>query len=75
MADTARPERGDDKPKLFISHKHTDSVIAKALADFISEKTAYNVEIHLSSNPEYDGPRIGRNLNQQLRDALGHLRQ
>jgi hypothetical protein len=60
----------DEKPKLFISHKHTDKVIAGTLADFISEKTGYSVDIHLSSDPKYGGPRIGRNLNEELRRAL-----
>src|SRR4051812_22014114 len=61
---------GDRKPRLFISHKHADREIAATIAQFIQEKTSYKVQIHLSLEPKYDGPRIGRNLNEQLRTAL-----
>lgn len=58
------------KPLLFISHKHADHEIAKALADFIKNRTGAQVRIHVSSHPDYSGPSSGRFLNEQLRTTL-----
>jgi len=58
------------KPLLFISHKHTDHTIAKVIADFIKDEARNEVDVHLSSDPEYQGPRFGPNLNDQLRKIL-----
>jgi hypothetical protein len=62
----------DRAPKLFISHKHIqpDAEIAKRVADFLNEKSGFVLNIHLSSDPEYKGPRIGRTLNEERRRAL-----
>lgn len=40
------------------------------LAEFVKEKSLGKVHVHLSSDPGYEGPGIGRNLNAQLREAL-----
>jgi hypothetical protein len=66
----SRRHKRHHKPRLFISHKHGDKAIANVLAEFIREKTAFQLNMHLSSDPKYEGPRIGRNLNEQLRAAL-----
>jgi hypothetical protein len=55
---------------LFISHKHADGKIAEVLAQFIEERSAAKIKIHLSSSPDFQGPRFGPALNAQLRDAL-----
>ena len=39
----------DTKPKLFISHKHSDKDIAIALAEFLNKSSAYRLDTHLSS--------------------------
>jgi hypothetical protein len=57
-------------PLLFISHKHRDKAIAQALAAFIEAKTNNLVRVHLSSSPDFAGPRYGKSLNAQLRQAL-----
>jgi hypothetical protein len=57
-------------PLLFISHKHSDSKIAQVLAAFIEERSNGRVKVHLSSSPDFQGPRYGKGLNSQLRDAL-----
>jgi hypothetical protein len=62
---TAIPE-----PLLFISHKHKDSSIGQVLAAFIEEKSGARVKVFLSSDPSFQGPKLGKNLNAQLRDAL-----
>lgn len=58
------------KYKLFISHKHADAAIAKAVANFIRSKTLGQIDIHLSSDPSFRGPGIGGPLTEQLKQAL-----
>ena len=57
-------------PSLFISHKHSDARIADVLGTFIEAKSTGRVKVHLSSNPDFEGPRFGKGLNAQLRQAL-----
>jgi hypothetical protein len=57
-------------PKLFISHKHSDAKIAEVLASFIEARSNGTVKVHLSSSPDFQGPKYGQNLNAQLRNAL-----
>lgn len=59
-------------PLLFISHKHSDKKIAVDLARFIEEKSLNRIKVHLSSSPDFQGPRFGKALNAQLREALWH---
>ena len=58
------------EPILFISHKHSDSKIAQVLAAFCEDKSNARVTVHLSSSPDFKGPKIGKGLNAQLRQAL-----
>jgi hypothetical protein len=60
----------DDKPVLFISHRHDDRVIADVLRRFIDARTGGRVRIFQSSSPDATGPRQGQNLTQELRHAL-----
>ncbi|MGR7025565.1 toll/interleukin-1 receptor domain-containing protein [Geodermatophilus sp. URMC 62] len=55
---------------LFISHKHSDARIAQVLADFVESRTLGQVSVHMSSDPRYKGPRLGKNLNEELGEAL-----
>ena len=57
-------------PLLFVSHKHQDKDIAEAVGDFVRTVTGGKVDVYLSSNPDFQGPRVGEPLNQELRDAL-----
>ena len=61
----------DQDPLVFISHKHSDREIAEAIARFVRTKTAGKVRVHLSSSPDFEGPRIGKTLNDELKRALG----
>jgi hypothetical protein len=70
MAEAALQVAEDLRPRLFISHKHADGAIAKVFANFINDKTLAAVRLHLSSDPQYEGPRIGRDLTEELRQAL-----
>jgi len=58
-------------PLVFISHKHSDRAIAETIARFIKTTTAGNVRVHLSSSPDFEGPRLGKPLNDELKRALG----
>lgn len=55
---------------IFVSHKHSDRDIAVVLANFIKNKSLGQTKVHLSSEPDFEGPRIGTNLNQQLTRTL-----
>lgn len=59
-----------DKPLVFISHKHSDREIAETIARFVRNRTAGNVRVHLSSSPDFEGPRFGKPLNDELKRAL-----
>jgi hypothetical protein len=60
------------EPSIFISHKHSDSKIAQVIAAFCDEKGGGRIKVYLSSNPDFKGPKIGKGLNAQLRQALWH---
>ena len=59
------------EPVVFISHKHSDRKIAETIAQFVKNKSAGNARIHLSSSPDFEGPRFGQPINSELRHALG----
>ena len=58
------------KPLIFISHKHSDRVIANVLRGFMSEQSAGHIRVYQSSDAEAEGPRPGHQLNTELRAAL-----
>ena len=58
------------EPLLFISHKHSDREIAEAVARFVRNHTAGKVRVHLSSSPNFEGPRLNQPLNSELKSAL-----
>lgn len=62
----------DDKPVLFISHRHEDRAIADVLRRFIDARTGGRVKVFQSSSPDATGPRQGQNLTEELRHALWH---
>lgn len=55
---------------VFVSHKHKDSLIATKLGDFLRVRSAGNVDVYVSSDPRFKGPRLGNNLDAELRAAL-----
>lgn len=60
----------DIKPSIFISHKHADAKIAQVLAAFCEKKAGGRIQVFLSSDPDFKGPKLGKNLNNELRKAL-----
>jgi hypothetical protein len=61
---------GKTKPLVFISHKHSDSPIATVVAKFIRDRSLGKVDVFLSSNWTFPGPRFGADLNRQLQEKL-----
>jgi hypothetical protein len=55
---------------MFVSHKHADKQIADIISAFISTHSGGRIEVFQSSSPWTNAPKIGRNLNQELRKAL-----
>ena len=61
------------EPTLFISHKTTDSNIAQVVGGFVEQNTGGRVSVFLSSDANFQGPKIGKGLSAQLRKALWDL--
>jgi TIR domain len=55
---------------IFISHKHSDRAIANVIRSFITEQSSGNIRVFQSSDAAARGPRTGRHLVSELRDAL-----
>ena len=60
----------EPEPLVSVSHKHSDWEIAETIARFVKKNSAGKVRVHLSSSPDFDGPRFGRPLNDELKHAL-----
>lgn len=67
MNEPAAPEKN---PLAFISHKHADKAIAAVVANFIRVRTLGDVDVYLSSDWSFEGPRFGSDLSKELRAAL-----
>lgn len=55
---------------LFISHKHVDEKIADEIRAFVTMHSGGRVDVYQSSSKWADAPKVGRNLNKQLRETL-----
>lgn len=66
------PGKVDDRPVLFISHRHDDRAIADVLRRFIQARTGGRVSVFQSSSPDAEGPKQGKSVAQELRRALWH---
>ena len=66
------PARGSGVSRrvLFISHKHSDKDIADEIREFVEGWTAGRVKVFQSSSAEAAGPKIGRRLSDELKQAL-----
>jgi hypothetical protein len=62
-------EGADDKPALFVSHKHSDRTIADALRNWINDCSLGAVTVYQSTFPD-NAPRVGAPLNEELRRQL-----
>jgi hypothetical protein len=58
------------RPLLFISHRTADKAIADVVRDFVTTRSSGNVDVFQTSSWEAHGPRIGGNVNRELRQAL-----
>lgn len=60
----------NEKPVVFISHKHVDSAIADVVRNFINLSSGGRVDVFQSSSPMATSPKVGRSLTQELRKVL-----
>jgi hypothetical protein len=67
--DPARPA-GPTKPLLFISHRHVDRPIADILRKFVTDRSGGRVAVFQSSSAEAENPRVGRELQKELKERL-----
>ena len=58
------------EPLIFISHKHSDKIIAEAVGKFIESEAPRPLRIFLSSSPGFEGVRFGKPISGDLRSAL-----
>jgi hypothetical protein len=56
--------------KLFISHRSEDKPAAQAVANRL-RKISNRIEIFLALDPKFEGPRIGKSINKELKGVLG----
>jgi hypothetical protein len=63
---------GDARPRplLFISHRHADREIADVIREFVTFRSAGDVVVHQSSSSDAAAPKIGRNINDELKRTL-----
>jgi hypothetical protein len=66
----AASQQAQRKPLLFISHRHADIGIANAVRDFISDRSGDKVRVFQSSSAAAEGPKFGKDLNEELARAL-----
>jgi hypothetical protein len=68
----AQPARDGERsqPLLFISHRHADREIADVVRDFIRFRSNGDVLVYQTSSEDAQAPKIGRNVNRELRKAL-----
>src|SRR5689334_4569151 len=58
------------KPLLFISHRHVDRSIADVLRKFVKDRSGGRITVFQSSSAQAENPRVGRELQQELKQAL-----
>jgi hypothetical protein len=58
------------RPSLFISHRHADQAIAEILRKFVSNRSGGRIEVFQSSSAYAEGPRVGRELQKELKERL-----
>lgn len=58
------------RPLLFISHRHADRPIADILRRFAVERSGGRIAVYQSSAAESENPRVGRELQRELKEAL-----
>jgi hypothetical protein len=66
---TSRPVE-KKKPLLFISHRHTDQAIAGVLRQFVTDRSGGRIAVFQSSSAEAENPRVGRELQKELKERL-----
>jgi hypothetical protein len=58
------------RPLLFISHRHADQPIADVLRKFVTDRSGGRIAVFQSSSAQADNPRVGRELQKELKEHL-----
>lgn len=58
------------RPLLFISHRHADRPIADVLRKFVTDRSGGRIAVFQSSSAEAENPRVGRELQKELKEHL-----
>ena len=58
------------RPLLFISHRHDDFAIAEIVRGFLTYHSGNSIAVYQSSSEDGQAPKIGRNVNRELKQAL-----
>jgi hypothetical protein len=58
------------KRLVFISHRHQDEKIAHCIATFLRSLSGARIDVFNSSSAKYQGPRLGRSIEGELKTAL-----
>jgi hypothetical protein len=69
MRDTLQVTKST-RPLLFISHRHADKPIADTLRKFVTDRSGGRIAVFQSSSAEADNPRVGRELQKELKEHL-----
>ena len=64
------PTTASSRPLLFISHRHADKPIADVLRRFVKDRSGGRIDVFQSSSAEAANPRIGRELQTELKKHL-----
>jgi hypothetical protein len=68
---SARDERSErSQPLLFVSHRHADREIADVVREFVTFRSGGDVVVYQTSSADAQAPKIGRNVNRELMQAL-----
>ena len=58
------------KRLVFISHRHQDERIAQCIASFLRSLSGARIDVFNSSSSRYQGPRLSRSIEGELKTAL-----
>jgi hypothetical protein len=58
------------RPLLFISHRHGDRAIADVVRRFVTDRSGGRIAVFQSSSAQAESPRIGRELQRELKEHL-----
>jgi hypothetical protein len=59
-----------ERPLLFISHRHSDRLIADAVRKFVNDRSGGRIQVFQSSSADAESAEVGRELHKELKEHL-----